>query len=285
MRRSSSRRGFTRLGFTLIELLVVIAIIAVLVGMLLPAVQKVRAAANRAVCKNNLKQLGIALHNFHDRTGSFPPGYVTALDAGGQELGPGWGWAAYLLPDVEQENLQRSARFDLEIGHGLNATARVFSVKVFRCPSDTAPLTFTTEGRPVVVAHANYVGVFGNNEIEDNPGAGNGIFYRNSRTRIGDVSDGTSSTMMVGERSQNLSLPTWTGAVTGATESGALVLGTADHPPNDPASHPEDFWSRHVQGVNVLFADGSVRSIGNSIDRTTWVNLATRAGGEATPDF
>jgi prepilin-type processing-associated H-X9-DG protein len=130
------------------------------------------------------------------------------------------------------------------------------------------------------VAHANYVGIFGNNEMEDNPGAGNGMFYRNSRVRIADVRDGLSNTLMVGERSSNLARATWTGAVPGADEAPALILGAADHTPNDPIAHREDFWSRHREGVNFLLADGSVQNINNSINPTVWRALATRNGGE-----
>lgn len=266
-----------RRGFTLIELLVVIAIIAILIALLVPAVQKVRAAAARTQCRNNLKQIGIALHSYHDRFKQLPPGYI---DNGGPNGGPGWGWAAFILDDVEQAPLRQQINFKQGIIHPMHASPRVQSLAVFLCPSDEIVPPFFPEGATVSVAHANYVALFGDNEIEDDPGAGNGVFYRNSAIRLLQITDGTSNTLFVGERSSNLSKATWTGAVPGADEAPALCLGSADHTPNDPAAHAEDFWSRHVQGVNFLFADGSVRNIHNSIDPLVWRALATRAGGE-----
>ena len=291
------RRGkcdLRRSGFTLIELLVVIAIIAILIGLLLPAVQKVRAAAARLQCKNNLKQIGLALHNYHDRSNALPPGYLTGLTTGGAEAGPGWGWAAFLLPDLEQDNLYRQIRTNFAIGDAANAAPRTQSLKVYLCPADSQVGTFDVQGSNVAVAHANYVGVFGTNEAEDNPGAGNGTFFRNSRVKFGDITDGLSNTYAVGERSSDIALATWTGAIPGAevplrtnpSEAEGhffLVLGRGDHLPNAPESHIDDFYSRHPQGLNCLFADGSVHSINNGIGLNVWYGIQTRSGGEVFP--
>ena len=102
-----------RTGFTLIEVLVVIAIIAVLMGLLIPAVQKVRESASRLKCSNNLHQIGLALRMYHDRNNGFPPGYLTQVAPDNSDLGPGWGWAAYLLDDLEQGTIKQQIRFDL----------------------------------------------------------------------------------------------------------------------------------------------------------------------------
>ncbi|MFO0967616.1 MAG: DUF1559 domain-containing protein [Gemmataceae bacterium] len=286
-----------RKAFTLIELLVVIAIIAILIALLVPAVQKVRESAARTQCRNNLRQIGLALHGYHDRNKMFPPGYASNVNGAGQDTGPGWGWAAYLLDDLEQAPLKRQIRFALAISDSANAASRVQQLAVFLCPSDDSAGPFVASGTSATIAHANYVAMFGTPEITDNSGAGNGAFYRNSRTRIADISDGTSNTCFVGERSSNLALATWTGAVTGASvppikasplgPEGApvLVLGhtgyaAEGHTPNNPINHVDDFFSRHSQGVNFLFGDGSVRNIGDTISPSLWQALGTRAGGE-----
>src|SRR6188768_2294581 len=132
------RTPVLRRAFTLIELLVVIAIVAVLIGLLLPAVQKVREAAARMKCANNLKQMGVGLHNYHGTFNRFPAGFTSQpAVTDGESLGPGWGWAAQLLPFVEQDNLHKTIDFTRDIAHSANAAARNRSLPVFLCPSDS----------------------------------------------------------------------------------------------------------------------------------------------------
>jgi len=296
------RRG----GFTLIELLVVIAIIAVLVALLLPAVQQAREAARRSQCKNNLKQLGLALHNYHDKAKSFPPGYVSLFDGSGNDTGPGWGWGALILPELEQAPLQNGIAFGQPIEAAANAVPRIVSLPVHLCPSDPVRTPWPVVMRDAVgnptgticqVAAANYIGVFGVSE----PGVGGeGIFFRNSSIGTRDILDGTTSTLMVGERSQKWCEATWVGAVTSAkmfpppgspavrvTENSAgMVLGhTSDGPPSAPGTECNEFSSLHVGGAQFLFADGHVQFVSTSINEAIFQALSTRAGGEVTGEF
>jgi prepilin-type N-terminal cleavage/methylation domain-containing protein len=286
-----------RKGFTLIELLVVIAIIGVLLGLLLPAVQKVREAANRIRCENNLKQIGLALHGYHDRMGTFPPGYADFATWPNTDAGPGWGWASFLLNDIEQGNLQGQINFGLKAGDPLMASVRSSFLPVFYCPSDTKLATFTvTDGgsNSWVVAQGSYVACNGNDGVDDmTTPPHTGAFVRGRAFRISDIVDGLSTTFFIGERSTTMSLSTWVGAIPGAqvpsvrdpasfSGASALVLGhCGPHLPNDSIVTDADAMSSgHSVGVQFLFGDGSVRPVANTISVVVYDALATRAGGE-----
>ncbi len=287
-------------AFTLIELLVVIAILAVLIGLLLPAVQKVREAANRLRCANNLKQIGLACHGYHDAQGSFPPGY--AASAAYPDTTPGWGWAAYLLPYLEQENLYRQ----IDFGQPLAKSSAVGTMlPVFQCPSDLLPpgpfsITDATLAPVVTAAPSSYAASVGDDGAEADDPTGNGVFYRNSKTRLADITDGTSATVLLGDRAWAQTQGIWAGApdggVTRAGVQNPWPAATATAPVltlvhnnwinirTDADGGLDDFSSNHPGGVNLLFADGSVhflRSItADGAERLAFWALGTRSGGE-----
>jgi prepilin-type N-terminal cleavage/methylation domain-containing protein/prepilin-type processing-associated H-X9-DG protein len=318
--RSDSSRGFT-----LIELLVVIAIIAVLMGLMLPAVQAAREAARKVQCSNQLKQIGLALHNYHDAVGSLPMGYAArgVFRDGATDTAEGWCWAAMILPRLEQGPLFDSVNFGMPVEGVENTTAVVSVITTYICPSD---LTFgpfhVADPAGNVLATAgpsSYAACVGGNETDtttglNNDGNGAGLFYRNSRTRMADIVDGTSQTIAVVERAWCKASGVWAGAVSGGTirrgaqndcpTSGARFYPAATlvqahchliNTNSDPDGGLDDCSSLHPGGANFLFADGSVHLIKNILgDAATRLDgstsyapasvvfqaLATRAGGE-----
>jgi prepilin-type N-terminal cleavage/methylation domain-containing protein/prepilin-type processing-associated H-X9-DG protein len=302
-----------RTAFTLIELLVVIAIIAILIGMLLPAVQKVREAGARMSCSNNMKQIGLALQNYHDANRSFPPGYFAAgpYSDGATDTAPGWGWGALILPFMEQDNLARQLNLSKPVQ---SSPAIQTVVKTYLCPSDIYPPTaFAVPdafGNTIAMAApSSYAACVGGDESDTRGPTGQGVFYRNSQTRLTDITDGTSQTIVVGERSWSNSNGIWAGAIPGAvckrgqlnpcpgSGAGSYPAGTLvqahSHLNNaltDTDGGLDDFSSRHIGGSNFVFADGHVafiRSVpgdlpggGYTADSLAFQALGTRAGGE-----
>jgi prepilin-type N-terminal cleavage/methylation domain-containing protein/prepilin-type processing-associated H-X9-DG protein len=308
-----------RSAFTLIELLVVIAIIGILVGLLVPAVQKVRAAAARTQCQNNLKQIGLALHNHHDTYKSFPanvrPTAVSTVRIR---------WMTYLLPFIEQDNLFRN--YDQTVNWHTPANLPVTStpVSTYQCPG--APLPERLDGAPDngwvgIVAPSDYAGVYGIDQRLISLGIvgtfGDGLASKTNKLRIPDVSDGLSNTVHVTESAGRPDLyragklvqknavngggwcrPASEIWLSGASADGSLVPGPCalnctngeDKGPAYP--HPYygvdgtgQVYSFHPGGANTLFGDGSVRFVNQSVPIHVFANLVTRAGGEPVGDF
>ncbi len=222
--RARERRG----AFTLIELLVVIAIIGVLIGLLLAAVQNVRAAAARMACTNNMRQIGIALHHHHDTHQGFPPG-VSYRD--GADPYPFMGWQTRLLPFLEQENLWKQAQDayvrDPRFLHNPPHTGLAAVLPVYACPSDSRTLSVHSIGTALQVAFTAYLGVEGTNQFRKD-----GLLYLDSRTRFADITDGASNTLLVGERPPSADgILGWWYAGEGQAKDGSadMVLGVQEH--------------------------------------------------------
>jgi prepilin-type N-terminal cleavage/methylation domain-containing protein len=302
-----------RSAFTLVELLVVIAIIGLLVALLLPAVQAAREAARATQCRNNLKQIGLALHNYHDTVGWLPPGWLTS----GAPTGPnGWGWASMILAQIEQTPLQAQVRYNLRIMNSANEPIRGAVISTYICPSDPYPDTVDLqltppiatappgpqayyfhppEPTPIPFAKSNFAGVFGTRDLEAFPSAGDGTFFHNSRLKLASIIDGLSNTLIVGERATMVgsrfsfesmgqvpvvTASLWQGVVPEASEPFARVVGSADHTPSHPNRHFDDFSSSHPGGTHFLAGDGSVQRVENSIDLAAYQTMTTRSAGD-----
>lgn len=302
-----SRKHGNRTAFTLIELLVVIAIIAVLIALLLPAVQQAREAARRTQCKNNLKQIGLALHNYHDCYGTFPPGYIAGPNLAATT--PGWGWVPMIFPQLDQAALYNACNFNLPVENASNSNVVKARLTALVCPSDLTqgPLALTDSSNTAVVqtTPASYAGCVGNDNTDVGDPTGNGVFIRNSRTRMADITDGTSNTIIVGERSFAFTKGGWIGAPNGAvvragqrnnfqstTEPAPCLALAHAHFVNataDPDGGLDDFSSLHWGGAHMLFADGSVRFFQTVISdgglATTYQALGTCSGSEVVGDY
>ncbi len=297
-------------AFTLVELLVVIAIIAVLIGLLIPAVQKVREAANRMKCANNLKQIGLALHNFHDAHGTFPPGSV--FDRGFSQSGftfpanANHGWSPFLLPYIEQTALANLYHWDVNYYDPPNQPVVTTQLKILQCPSAEPNRWVTAVEMPAAWspdrkgACSDYTGV---RQIDTqlvnlglvSPAANyKGVMTQNCMTRIADITDGTSSTILITEDAGRTKVWRAGRPVVGVYAGGAawaapnLIQGLGSTP--DGATKPgpcainctneKEVYSFHPGGANAVFADGSVHFLKASISMQVFASLVTRAGGE-----
>ncbi|MCM2374988.1 DUF1559 domain-containing protein [Aporhodopirellula aestuarii] len=310
-------RPQTRSAFTLVELLVVIAIIGILVGLLLPAVQSAREAARRMSCSNNLKQIGLGMHNYHDTFGKFPYGWDQR----------GTTWSAHILPQIEQGSLyetlifQESGLGNWATDDGPNEAAAGTYIGTYRCPSMALPDHIDNNGIPERVP-ASYRGSAGTKATSDDTSTAlpdsislesldqDGIFYACSKTKFRDILDGTSHTIMIGESYTDPSFvkdgqamdywyigspssdPCRCDGGTGGTEF-SEVVGTTIGPINSRLRKPDlhgrlmelSFGSYHTGGAYFLLCDGSVQFITESVNQEVYVGLGSRSGHEVLEEF
>jgi prepilin-type N-terminal cleavage/methylation domain-containing protein len=310
-------------GFTLVELLVVIAIIGILVGLLLPAVQAAREAARRMSCSNNLKQIGLAMHNYESAVKFFPTGNIVNFRSATDLRGDGWTWHARILPYLEQTALydRVSPVMGTDVGSHTSAlhtlAAKTTRLSFFQCPSHPDGVVNPSKNGAQLSNYNAVCGTttFNNNQLDEQSDVGyrgNGMFFMNSKIGFRDVTDGTSNTFLVAEVHDDLG-----GANTGSTPNSSrwrgsdrkynFASGSDGNPPQDISEYlvgmenddpinantrdanghfnndGEYAGSFHTGGCQFVLADGSVRFVSENINMTTYRALATRAGAEVVP--
>ena len=298
------KKRSTQHGFTLIELLVVIAIIAILIALLLPAVQQAREAARRSTCKNNLKQIGLALHNYHDTHRTFPPGWVITkcptVSINNHRFIDAYSWSVMILPFMDESaiyNLQDFAGSTIACpasgdtvptgsgalpGSPTTANGLLTVLDSFMCPSEISPSIRTGQNYSNGFPKSNYLGNYGRVAYPSHgltDGHNTGIFRVNSKVQIRDIIDGTSNTIMVGEVSDRGLLTDGKhgpGAWAGPTQSKAAEVvvrhceaaagGNINTESPGSGNGRDGFGSYHEGGAQFLLCDGSVRFISENID-------------------
>ncbi len=272
-----------RRGFAFTEMLVLVGLITVILTLLLPAIQHSRQDARRAQCKNNLKQLGLALHNYHDVHRLFPPGWVSKEGSPGS--GARFGWQTFILPYVDQAPLYNQVDFGKPPHEADGKPRKEYQtvLNVFRCPVDPA-----ADLNPLRSEYAtsNYSGNYGDFPPRlrplglgdfwpgavDAPMQSRGIFARNSSVGMRNITDGTSNTLLVGERSFASGAGIWVGVTDNAHEDDTLTDCSHRSRPNAGWS---SYSSRHAGGVHILMCDGAVRFIGDAIDSKSAPEMGT----------
>jgi len=282
-----------RRGLTVLELLITMVIAALLISLLLPAIQAAREAARRVECQNNLRQLGLALHQHHDVFGQLPAGWRDVEGTPAES-----GWVPPLLPFLEQESLKCSVQEQWPMAlldQSRHAPELLRTPNVLQCPSDVAEESFrlfldATDGEPssadevllsevalMQLPHSNYVGIAGTNDPDETDDENlNGTFIHGGTVRFSDLTRGLSNVAVISERSARRLPTTWIGFHQLGEDGPARVTGFMHLGPNQPLADECELDSRHPSGIHVLFADGHSQFISDSIDVTTYRQMARR---------
>ncbi|MCX7385743.1 MAG: DUF1559 domain-containing protein [Planctomycetales bacterium] len=295
---TESTRRSRRPGFTLIELLVVIAIIAILIALLLPAVQQAREAARRTQCKNNLMQIGLALHNYEMAFEMLPPGCVNETGPiRNLEEGYHMSWIVQLLPMMEQASLFGQINFNASVYAATNGGFRGMAIPTLGCPSDWQRVM--SQGSQTLAMN-NYAASFGGADVPIDA-KNNGVMFLNSSVGFRQIRDGASNTIMVGEKCvvenanelgwmsgtkstlRNTGVPINKGWDVGGTAPGAARFRKALPPPDDTST--SGYSSYHTGGAQFVLADGSVRFLSETISLPVYANLGNRADMEVIGEF